>query len=191
MIEHSVQTISLSYSAIEDRLEMRCKAGEGVCSLWLSQRLWKQLAPVMLKWLTDRGIGTHQSGEFIHQSMSESSPEPVVVPSYNSADELDSPSGVKNEQELNNESHLITRLAPEPWLCTTANINTSDQQIRFRLLSERSEHAYVFAMSVLEASHFLVAQRHALKESGWPLNWPEWLMLDTTQESSSDLDFLH
>lgn len=190
MIEHLVQTISLSYSATEDRLEMRCKSGDYAHSLWISQRLWKRLVPALIKWLVDSGVGSPQAGDFIRHSMAESIAEPVSVPPYkplqadeteNKEDEIDS-SGVEP----------ITRLVPEKWLCSTANLSMAEQKIRIQLIAECSEHAYVLSMSALETGHFLIAQRQALKDSEWPFDWPEWLHVESTVQQTDDgVKFLH
>lgn len=189
-MEHLVQTISLIYSATEDRLEMRCKSGDSAHSLWISQRLWRRLTPALLKWLVDCGIGTPQSGEFIRQSMLDNVAEPVEVPVHKASEQ-------KLQLELTQHDNTDitslpeTKLVPEPWLCTTANLSMNGQQIRIQLISDRSQHIYILSMSALEAGHFLIAQRNTLKTSGWPFDWPQWLCSETVETASDGIKFLH
>ncbi|MCO4785269.1 MAG: hypothetical protein KC467_05025 [Marinomonas atlantica] len=189
MTEHLVQTISMSYSTTEDRLEMRCRSGDCAHSLWLSQRLWRRLTPALIKWLIDSGVGSPQAGDFIRQSMSESVAEPVIVPQYEPVKSV-----VTNMVTADSEPSDVdpaVKWVPETWLCTTANLSMAEQKIRIQLVSERSEHVYILSMSALETGHFLIAQRQALKESEWPFEWPNWLQTESIVQPDESVRFLH
>lgn len=194
MIEHLVQTISLAYSLTEDRLELRCRSGEQSHSLWMSHRLWKQLAPALVKWLVDSGVGTPQSGDFLRDSYAENTAESVNVPEQTMAHAhktAEYNNSSEDECVNDQDSELTTRWVPEPWLATTVHLRMAEQRIRLELVSDRSEHMFVFTMSALEAGHFLIAQRQALKDSEWPFNWPTWLTAEHLEEPAAGVKFLH
>lgn len=192
MIEHVVQTISLNYSVVEDRLELRCKSGLQSYQLWLTQRMWLQLTPAIIKWLVDSGVGTPQTQGFIKDSFAENKSDPVELPSPVDTGKVTTEHST-NEPFSNDElsSGITTKWVPEPWLCTTANLQMASQSIRIQFVADCSQHVFVFGMSALEACHFLIAQKNALKESGWLFAWPAWLLGSEEQEQESIEISLH
>lgn len=190
MNEHYVQTISLSFSVVEDRLELRCKSGNQSFQLWLTQRMWLQLTPNMIKWLVDSGVGALHTKQFIQDSFANNKEAPVELaesndlgkPSTNQKDDSSASAGPSGE--------IITKWVREPWLCTTVNLQMSNQVIRIRFESDRSQHVFIFSMSAVEACHFLLAQKNALENSGWCFEWPSWLSNNIKLEQEA-AGFLH
>lgn len=196
MIEHTVQTISLDYSMLEDRLELRCKSGDRSYQIWMTQRMWQQLMPNLIKWLVDSGVGKAESSDFIRESFSQAKTEPVEVPASSSSRSITgdhASSGNTTEPSgFNHSDDDITQWAPEPWVCSTTNLKMNKQAMRVSLHSHNSDHVFVFNMSLLEMSHFLLAQERALKKSGWPFNWPTWLLsIDSESRESSNIELIH
>lgn len=193
MIEHLVQTISLNFSVVEDRLELRCKSGHQSYQLWMTQRMWLQLTPAVIKWLVASGVGSPSTKAFIKESFAENKAVPVelVAGGLGEAHADADAHQATNPQEVDNDSGLTSVWAPVPWLCTTANLQMSDKAIRISFVSDRSKHSFLFSMSALEACHFLIAQRNALKKSHWIFDWPSWLSESSELEISSDQASVH
>ncbi len=185
MIEHVVQTISLNFSVVEDRLELRCRAATEAYQLWLTQRMWLQLTPAIVKWLVDSGVGAPHTKGFLDDSFAEHQSVPVELPapstSFQPSDENAENNDVLGEEHVS--ANITTKWVLEPWLCTTVNMQMSDQVIRIRFVSERSQHAFLLSLSTLEACHFLKAQKNALKNSGWGFEWPIWLSESVVPEA--------
>lgn len=195
MTEHYVQTISMAYSVFEDRLELRCKSGENSYQIWLTQRMWRQLNQPIVNWLRDSGVGSDQASEFVRDSFEANKAEPVEIPSALGSSQ--SKSGHQSENALSHglanaqEAVDTTQWIRAPWLCTTANLQMSGQAIRIRFESQCSDENFIFSMSALEASHFLLAQRNALKTSDWFFEWPSWLSFDEEKQPQPESTFLH
>ncbi|SBS25780.1 hypothetical protein MAQ5080_00363 [Marinomonas aquimarina] len=192
MIEHVVQTISLNYSVVEDRLELRCKSGLPSYQLWLTQRMWLQLTPAIIKWLVDSGVGAPHTKGFIKDSFAENKSDPVELPTTVDAGKP-ATEHTTNESSASDDlsSEITTKWIPEPWLCTTANLQMASQSIRIQFVADCSQHVFIFSMSALEACHFLIAQKNALKKSGWSFAWPAWLLGSEEQEQESIETSLH
>lgn len=187
-MEYFVQTISLTYSKVEDRLELICKCGTENHQLWMSQRLWKQATSALIKWLVDTGVGTPNTGDFLRGSFPEQDPLSRPADTLKHLPEDYDALQSSGPQESETKAPV---LVPITWLCTTINFSMSGQQVRLNLESERSDKRYVFSMSVLETGHFLIAQRKALQHSGWPFEWPSWLADEAHEELDQDIRFLH
>lgn len=193
MTEHTIQTISMAYSAYEDRLEFRCKSGEQSYQLWLTQRMWRQLIQPVVKWLADSGVGAEHTRAFMQDSFASNTAEPVTLDQSLGAP-IESPT-LSKENVADSASQVAAPMTQkwikQPWVCSTANLQMSKDLIRVRFESEQSDHCYIFSMSVLEASHFLMAQYNTLKKSGWSFDWPGWLCTDDDQTEQSDVVLLH
>lgn len=198
MIEHTVQTISLDYSMLEDRLELRCKSGDQSFQVWLTQRMWQQLMPNLIKWLVESGVGKNEAGEFIRESFSQAKAEPVEIAQIRNEAQFSHDAKVSSPEQDGGHSiggkngQTITKWAPEPWVCSTTNLKMNKQAMRVSLHSHNSDHVFVFNMTLLEMSHFLMAQERALRSSGWPFCWPSWLRSsEPEQHESSSVKLLH
>lgn len=195
MAELVVKNVAFNYSPVEDRVLLKCMVSESLHELWLTQRMLLQLLPELMKWLSRCGLNTTQTKEFMRSSLLQrsSSGEKANYDKKVSQGDLVSRaraagSASPKEADQSAQEGVSDKYV---WLCTKANLVLRDQRLRMKLESEFADDIFIFSMTSLEASHFLIVLRDSLKNSDWLCQWPEWLPLVEEECLPKDTYFLH
>ncbi len=190
-----VKNVAFNYSSVEDRVCLRCLADEASYDLWLTHRMLHQLLPELTKWFSRSGFETAQTQDFIRSTLLQRS----LSGSRSIVEKKTTQAGVANKA-CSDESGVSEKTGHEMrndnqsgyfWLCTKANLTFNDQRLRMKLESEFKDQSFIFSMTLLEASHFLMALRNSLKNTDWSCQWPAWLPLVEEDGLPKGTSFLH
>lgn len=190
MNELVVKSVSLAYSSFEDRLQMHCVVGGKYHELWMTQRMWQQLMPKLISWL--KKSGGARSAHLVGLTMKKKLPSSGEVPDVDKSDS----SQAIGSAALGSDASAAEAAQPLPpsshvWICSIANITMNDARIRISIGSEKSSLTYIFSMTVLEASYFLLAHKRVSIQAAWPFDWPEWLVLEEDLATDCYTKLLH
>ena len=195
MAELIVKNVAFNYSPVEDRVLLKCLVDGVSNELWLTQRMFQQLLPALTKWLSRSGFGTAQTQDFMRSTLLQrsSSGAQAAVQSEALRTDLKDESGATESSASEEVTKADQKAARNnhAWLCTKANLTFGDQRLRMKLESEFEDETFVFSMTLLEASHFLMVLRDSLKKSDWLYQWPTWLPLVEEEGLPKDTSFLH
>lgn len=192
MTEFIVKNVAFNYSPFEDRVGLKCVTEASTHQLWLTQRMLHQLLPALTKWLVDAGFGTSQTKDFMASSLKSSQQSSAAKAKLDGSVDAETVSGKSHDTALDREqaSREATQSEEVVWVCSKANLSFDKQRIRMKWESEASTDSYIFSMTSIEASHFLIVLRDAIKNANWSCHWPEWLPL-VEETLPSNTAFLH
>ncbi|WP_425642639.1 hypothetical protein ACPUEK_05900 [Marinomonas gallaica] len=192
MTEFIVKNVAFNYSPVEDRVGLKCVTEESTHQLWLTQRMLHQLLPALTKWLVDAGFGTSQTKSFMASSLKSSQQNSAVKSKVDGSADAGTASAQSHDNALDRieTQRELRQKDAVTWVCTKANLSFDKQRIRMKWESEASTDSYIFSMTSIEASHFLIVLRDSIKNADWSCHWPEWLPL-IEEDLPSNTAFLH
>ncbi|WP_156899641.1 hypothetical protein [Marinobacterium litorale] len=179
----TISRITTEYIPQEDRVRLSGQINdqsEAVCVLWLTQRLLRQLVPVIIKWLEPRVVET--------VSLKDETAGTEGVASTGRS--RTAAAGAKRERTQQNDSSSRRQLSDqtesvepvrgnqesETWLVYSLNLQQSSDGMRLVFRSQDSSTEVCMPLNEEHLERWMGILMDCFLRGSWPLDqWPDWM----------------
>lgn len=167
----SLSRITTEYVGAEDRIRISGRVEQDrICVLWLTQRLTRQLVPVLLTWLRENTEPNSIDEVDIEGSADDA---PSARRAVSRASEGRSIAGITRETP---PERVRAEQAEEQWLVKAVDLKRGDKGVGLLLRGGKREQQVGLRLTAEQLEQWLGIVMDCHLRATWPMDqWPDWM----------------